>query len=135
MPVMNGIATLPKVKEKYPDLKVIVLSMHTSPEIITKMMQLGANSYLSKNTDGEAIYQAIKCVQEYNYYYSESIEKAYLGASFKFDREGRTYNYKELEVIEFLKEKKTVKEMADKMDLSERTVSAIIDKLNRNRVQ
>src|ERR1700676_1904645 len=95
MPVMNGIETLPKVKEKYPDLKIIILSMHNSTEIITKMMQLGANSYLSKNTDGEVIYQAIKCVQEYNYYYSESIERAYLGATLKFDRTGRIYSYKE----------------------------------------
>src|SRR5665213_3215272 len=45
MPVMDGIVTLPKIRERYPELKVIVLSMHNSPEVITKMMQLGANSY------------------------------------------------------------------------------------------
>jgi len=39
MPVMNGIETLPKIKEKCPDLKVIVLSMHISPEVITKIKQ------------------------------------------------------------------------------------------------
>jgi DNA-binding NarL/FixJ family response regulator len=133
MPVMNGIETLPKIKEKYPDLKVIILSMHNSPEIITKMMQLGANSYLSKNTDGEAIYQAIKCVQEYNYYYSESIVKAYLGASVKFDRTGRTYSYKELKIMEFLKEKKSTREMAGELDISEFTVSAIIEKIKRTK--
>jgi DNA-binding NarL/FixJ family response regulator len=134
MPVMNGIETLPKVKEKYPDLKIIILSMHNSTEIITKMMQLGANSYLSKNTDGEVIYQAIKCVQEYNYYYSESIERAYLGATLKFDRTGRIYSYKELKIIEFLKENKTKKDMAGALDISEATVSAIIEKINKSKI-
>jgi DNA-binding NarL/FixJ family response regulator len=134
MPVMNGIETLPKIKEKYPYLKIIILSMHNSTEIITKMMQLGANSYLSKNTDGEVIYQAIKCVQEYNYYYSESIERAYLGATLKFDRTGRIYSYKELKIIEFLKENKTKKEMAGALDISEATVSAIIDKINKSKI-
>jgi DNA-binding NarL/FixJ family response regulator len=98
------------------------------------MMQLGANSYLSKNTDSEIIYQAIKCVQKYNYYYSESIEKAYLGASLKFDRKGRTYSYKELRIIELLKENKTKGEMAGILDISETTVSAIIDKIKMNKV-
>ncbi len=135
MPVMDGIATLPKIREKYPQLKVIVISMHNSPEIITKMMQLGANSYLTKNTDSEVIYQAIKCVQEYNYYYSESIEKAYLGASLKFDRTGRTYSYKELKIMELLKENKTKREMAEVLDISEATVSAIIDKIKKSKVQ
>ena len=135
MPVMDGIITLPKIREKYPQLKVIVISMHNSPEIITKMMQLGANSYLTKNTVGEAIYQAIKCVQEYNYYYSESIEKAYLGATLKFDRTGRTYSYKELKIMEFLKENKTKREMAGVLDISEATVTAIIDKIRKNKVQ
>jgi DNA-binding NarL/FixJ family response regulator len=134
MPVMDGIETLPKIREKYPELKVIVLSMHNSPEVITKMMQLGANSYLSKNTDGEAIYQAIKCVQEYNYYYSESIERAYLGATLKFDRTGRTYSYKELKIMEFLKENKSTREMAGVLDISEATVSAIIEKIKKNKV-
>lgn len=134
MPVMNGIETLPKIKEKYPDLKVIILSMHSSSEMITKMMQLGANSYLTKNESGEVIYIAIKCVQEYNYYYSEGIEQAFLGSGLKFKRTGRECSYQERQIIGFLKENKSEREMATLMDINEKTISAIIDKLKKSRV-
>jgi DNA-binding NarL/FixJ family response regulator len=83
MPVMDGIETLPKIKQRYPDLKVIVLSMHYSTEMITKMMRLGSNTYLTKNMSSEEIYRAIKCVHEFDYCYSESIERALLGSDIK----------------------------------------------------
>jgi DNA-binding NarL/FixJ family response regulator len=78
MPVLDGIETLPKIKSKYPYLKVIVLSMHTDRRVIAKMMMLGANSYLTKSTSVEIIHRAIKCVSEYNYYSGEAIRMAYM---------------------------------------------------------
>ncbi len=135
MPVMDGIVTLPKIREKYPELRVIVLSMHNSQEVITKMMQLGANSYLTKNTEGEVIYRAIKCVYEFDYYYSESIEQAYLGSSLEFDRIGRKYSEKELKLIELIKGNKSKREMAEILDISESTVSVIAGRISRNRLK
>jgi DNA-binding NarL/FixJ family response regulator len=135
MPVMDGIETLPKIREKYPELKVIVLSMHSDRGIITKMMQLGANSYLSKNTDGEVIYQSIKCVQEYNYYYSESIEQAYLGSTLEFDRIGRKYSDKELKLIELIKDNRSKSEMAEILNISESTVSVIAERISKIRLK
>src|SRR5919202_3701002 len=60
MPIMDGLTTLPEVKKLYPDIKVIMLSMHNDPSMITKMMEIGANSYLTKDSDSEKIYEAIK---------------------------------------------------------------------------
>ncbi len=86
MPILNGIGTFSKIKEKYPEIKIIVLSMHTDRNVIIKMMKLGAGTFLTKDTEGEEIYQAIKCVNEYNYYYSEAIERAFLGSNLKVER-------------------------------------------------
>ncbi|HEX6334134.1 MAG TPA: response regulator transcription factor, partial [Flavisolibacter sp.] len=47
MPIMDGYATLPEIKKLYPEIKVIMLSMNNDPSIITKMMEIGANSYLT----------------------------------------------------------------------------------------
>jgi DNA-binding NarL/FixJ family response regulator len=134
MPIMNGIEALPKIKEKYPNLKVIVLSMHNDKDVITKMMQLGANSYLTKNTNSDIIYQAIKCVNEFNYYYSEAVERAFLGSTARFVRIGHEYSSKELQIIELLQANKTEMEIAGIMDISERTVFAIKEKLKRKQV-
>ncbi|HMC86080.1 MAG TPA: response regulator transcription factor, partial [Chitinophagaceae bacterium] len=60
MPLMDGITTLPEIRKLYPEIKVIILSMHNDHSMISKLMEVGANSYLTKNSDSETIYQAIK---------------------------------------------------------------------------
>ncbi len=56
MPLMDGIGALKEVKKDYPDVKVVILSMHDDNSMITRMMELGANGYLTKTADLEAIY-------------------------------------------------------------------------------
>jgi DNA-binding NarL/FixJ family response regulator len=60
MPVMDGIATLPVVKKLYPNIKIIMLTMMDDQSMVTKLMELGASSYLTKTSDSEIIYEAIK---------------------------------------------------------------------------
>ena len=48
MPIMDGIATLPEIRKMYPHVKVIILSMHNDHSMISKLMEIGANSYLLK---------------------------------------------------------------------------------------
>src|SRR5437764_2005646 len=69
MPIMDGLTTLPEIKKLYPDIKVIMLSMHNDHSMITRMMEIGANSYLTKDSDSEMIYQAIKTCYEQEFYF------------------------------------------------------------------
>ena len=66
MPIMDGIQTLPQIRKLRPEAKVIILSMHNDHSMISKLMEIGANSYLTKNSDSETIYQAIKTCFEHN---------------------------------------------------------------------
>lgn len=59
MPIMDGVATLPIIREKFPDIKVIMLSMHNEHHMINELMLQGAHTYLSKTSDAEIIYQTI----------------------------------------------------------------------------
>lgn len=65
MPVMDGMATLPEIKKLYPDISVIMLSMLDDQTMVSKLMGLGANSYLMKTSDPETIYEAIKTCYEH----------------------------------------------------------------------
>lgn len=68
MPVMDGTVAITQVKKEYPDIKVLVLSMQNTPQMIKIMMSLGADGYLTKNDDEEIIYTAIKnCVESGRY--------------------------------------------------------------------
>jgi len=78
MPIMDGIQTLPEIRKLKPDAKVIILSMHNDHSMISKLMEIGANSYLTKNSDSETIYQAIKTCYEQEFFFNELTNKALL---------------------------------------------------------
>ena len=78
MPIMDGIATLPEIKKLYPNIKIIMLTMMDDQSMITKLMELGANSYLTKTSDSEIIYEAIKTCHEQEFYFNSLTNKALL---------------------------------------------------------
>lgn len=135
MPIMDGIATLPEIKKLNPALKVIMLTMHNEHSMISKLMEIGANSYLTKNSDSETIYEAIKTCHEQEYYFNALTNMALIdGLRNKRPVEVVTQqdvklNDKETAILKFMCEEKSTKEIADLVDLSPRTVEAIRDKL------
>lgn len=135
MPIMDGINTLPEIKQLYPDIKVIMLTMHNDHSMISKLMELGANSYLTKNSDSEVIYQAVKTVHEQEYFFNQLTNKALIdGLRLKRQAESTLpvdakLTDKEISILRMICEEKSTKEIADLVDLSPRTVEAIRDKL------
>jgi len=134
MPIMDGIATLPEIRKLYPHVKVIILSMHNDHSMISKLMEIGANSYLTKNSDSENIYNAIKTCYEQEFFFNELTNKALLtGLRTKRTDAGSqqevSLSEKELTILKLMCEEKTTKEIADMVEISPRTVEAIRDKL------
>jgi DNA-binding NarL/FixJ family response regulator len=135
MPIMDGIATLPEIKKLYPEIKVIMLTMHNDHSMITKLMELGANSYLTKNSDSELIYEAVKTVYEQEFFFNQLTNKALIdGLRMKRQAEASLpvdakLTDKEISVLRMICEEKSTKEIADLVELSPRTVEAIRDKL------
>jgi len=134
MPIMDGIQTLPEIRKLYPHIKVIILSMHNDHSMISKLMEIGANSYLTKNSDSETIYQAIKTCYEQEFFFNELTNKALLsGLRTKRTEPGSPQEInlsdKEITILKLMCEEKTTKEIADIVEISPRTVEAIRDKL------
>ena len=137
MPIMDGITALPEIKKLYPHTKVIMLTMMDDHSMITKLMELGANSYLTKTSDSEIIYEAIKTCFEQEYYFNSLTNKALLtnlkqrnvATPQKLMQQEAHLNDKEMMILKLMCEEKSTKEIADLVDLSPRTVEAIRDKL------
>jgi DNA-binding NarL/FixJ family response regulator len=134
MPIMDGLQTLPEIKRLYPDVKVIMLSMHNDHSVITRMMEIGANSYLTKDSDSEMIYQAIRTCFDQEFYFNDLTNKALLnGLRMKRPVEQEvpdvSLNDKEVTILKLMCEEKSTREIAVAVDLSPRTVEAIRDKL------
>ncbi len=134
MPIMDGIQTLPEIRKLYPQVKVIILSMHNDHSMISKLMEIGANSYLTKNSDSETIYQAIKTCYEQEFFFNELTNKALLSGLRTKRAEPNSpqdisLSEKEILILKLMCEEKTTKEIADIVEISPRTVEAIRDKL------
>ncbi len=137
MPIMDGITTLAEIKKLYPDIKVIMLTMVDDHSMITKLMELGANSYLTKTSDSEIIYQAIKTCFEQELYFNSLTNKALLNnlrqrnpiVPEKLAADEVRLSDKEITVLKLMCEEKSTREIAQAVELSPRTVEAIRDKL------
>ncbi len=137
MPIMDGIATLPEIKKINPLIKVIMLTMVDDNSMITKLMELGANSYLTKTSDSEIIYEAIKTCFEQEYYFNSMTNKALLSnlkqrtpaMPQQLSPQDAQLNDKETTILRLMCEEKSTKEIADMVELSQRTVEAIRDRL------
>jgi DNA-binding NarL/FixJ family response regulator len=136
MPIMDGISTLPEIKKIDPEIKVIMLTMHNDHSMITKMMEIGANSYLTKDSDSETIYQAIRTCFDDEFYFNDLTNKALL-KDLRSKREPEPQiahtdihlNEKETSILKLMCEEKSTREIAEAVELSPRTVEAIRDKL------
>ena len=137
MPVMDGIATLPEVKKLYPNIKIIMLTLLDDQSVITKLMELGANSYLVKTSDAEVIYEAIKTCYEQEFYFNSLTNKALLNnlrqknsaSPFKAAHDEAVLSEKEITILRLMCEEKSTREIAEAVELSPRTIEAIRDKL------
>ena len=137
MPIMDGITALPEIKKNFPDTRVVMLTMMDDHSMIMKLMELGANSYLTKTSDSEVIYEAIKTCFEQEYFFNSLTNKALLTnlkqrnlvTPQKLVQQEAHLNDKEMTILRLMCEEKSTKEIADMVDLSPRTVESIRDKL------
>ncbi len=134
MPIMDGIATLPEVKKVMPDVRVIMLTMHNEITLINKLMSIGANSYLTKDSDSDTIYDAIKACYENEFFFNEFTNRAMLSglrtqAAPPVNGEDADLSDKEIQVLKLMCDEKSTKEIAEIVEISPRTVEAIRDRL------
>ena len=132
MGAMNGVETLKKLVELNPHPKVIILSMHTEPRMISNMMELGASAYLKKDASKMELENAIRCVYENGMYFNDHVSASLLSGL--KSRKRRTVlpaevSQREKEVLELICQEYTTQEIAEKLFISERTVEGHRKKL------
>lgn len=137
MPVMDGITALPEIKKLYPGIKVIMLTLLDDQSVITRLMELGANSYLVKTSDAELIYEAIRTCHQQEFFFNSLTNKALLNnlrqknviSPFSTSPDDAVLSEKEITILKLMCEEKSTREIAEAVDLSPRTIEAIRDKL------
>ena len=135
MPTKDGIETTKVLSKTYPDIKVLVLTMYEDERFVSHLMENGANGYLLKSADPSEIKKAILEVMTKGYYLNNFVNRVLLkksharGKSIPSLNNEVVLNEKEKEVIRLLCMEFTATEIAQKMEISPRTVEAIKDRL------
>lgn len=125
MPEMDGFETTQWLRKNYPHIKVLVLSMLSDEKTIIKMFRLGAKGYLLKNTDPEELKNALDSVANKNVYLSEYVsDKLVSGLNKDVENDSKPIllNEREREFLKWACTELAYKNIAEKMNLSPRTV-------------
>ncbi len=143
MPVMTGAEALKIIHEKYPHIKVIILTMHKEMVYVSNFLINGAHAFLSKNCEMEELIKAIRTVIKEGYYFSSTVSKAIVSSTIKDSDFGEDYRQlrlteRETEVLKLICEDKTAEDIAVQLNISVSTIKFfkknIYQKTNTNTV-
>ncbi len=136
IPEINGIATLRKIKQEYPDIRVLIYSGQSEDVYALSTIRAGAFGYLSKTAELDYIISAVKKVSEGNMFITNELAQrlAFDEGTQKPRRFFRKLSTREVEVLKLLASGKRNKEVALGLNLNEKTVSTykarLMKKLN-----
>ena len=140
MPVLNGLEATRQIKKRFPEIKVLVLTMHTTEEYIQQFLQAGASGYLIKKTAPKELVTAIHAVYRGDSYLSPSISnviiEGYLhqAAATASEDSYEKLTDRERQVLQMITEGVSNREIAERLHLSIKTVNNhrmnLMDKLN-----
>ena len=114
MPEMDGLETLRQVKEKYPSIKTLMLSMKNSAAIVEMAQELGVHGYVLKNSGIKKLLLAIQCVAGGNLFFDADLPpKSDTPSSYNFN----TLTKREREVLQLSATGKTMREISESLHI------------------
>lgn len=136
MPRMDGIEAVGKIAEYHPDLGVIGLSQYDDNDIIVEFIRAGGRAFLLKNADPTEVELAIEKVHETGQYLNQKVSQSLFQNSFRARRRRKSsllsgVTEREVEILTLLSKEHTAAEMAEKLNISSRTVEKHISHLHQ----
>src|ERR1051326_8307569 len=128
MPELNGIDAIRKIREVQAESKIIVLTMHSDPQLAAEAFRLGASGYVIKSSPGEELITAVHEVSQGRGYVSSLIAKDFINILLGSQTEPPTMTggltARQREVLQLIAEGKTMKEIGNILHISPRTVES-----------
>jgi two-component system response regulator NreC len=134
MPILNGLEATRQIKKRFPEVKILILTMHTNEEYIFQFLRAGASGYLVKQTAPTELVSAIEAVSRGDSFLSPPISRTIIDEFVRqAEATGKWDSYdsltdREREVLQLLAEGFSSKETADHLHISVKTVG--VHKIN-----
>lgn len=129
MPEMNGYDTARAIRNKWPEVKILALSMYDTEVNIIKMLRSGANGYVLKDANPQELKTAIQEVYKHGFYHSEMVTSRMLRMLHNNDKQQGEITDKEMQFMALACSEMTYKEIAEEMELSPRTIDGYRESL------
>ena len=129
MPVLNGIETMTWLRKHLPEQKTLALSMEDDENFILKMIRLGCRGYLLKDIEPKEFLKALNAVVESGYYFNSEVSEALNNYNHIEKIEFAPLTKREMEFLQYACSEMTYKEVADKMNLSPKTIDGYRENL------
>ena len=134
----SGLDLLPEIKNLRPLVKILILSMHAEEQFAIRALKSGASGYITKQSAPTELIKAIRKVQAGGRYISQSIAEQ---LAFFYTDDDKPLHEKlsdrEFQVLRMIATGRTLREIADELNISEKTVSTyrtrILEKMNMAR--
>jgi len=129
MPGLNGIEATRQIKKHFPDVKVLILSMHPDDEYVLEALRAGASGYILKQAAHEELFTAIRAAYRNDVFLSPSVSKkvveTYIQSNKSVIMESSVLDkltQREREVLQLIAEGKSSKEISSLLFISPNTV-------------
>ncbi|WP_040473547.1 response regulator transcription factor [Flavobacterium frigoris] len=127
MPLLNGVEATKILHKEFPEIKIIALTSYDTPSFVANMINVGAVSYLVKNTTPQELLKTINQVALKGFYYNEKVLKVIkqtdsISKNNKSTLDSNFLTSREIEVLQLICEQKTNLEIGEILFISPRTV-------------
>jgi DNA-binding NarL/FixJ family response regulator len=139
MPELNGIEATNRIHSELPEVRVVIVSMHSDRRYVLEALKAGAKGYLLKDSTPEEVFRALQKVMTNKFYLSPQINEQVIEGYLNPNKNDATSAFgilsgREREVLQLLAEGKSTKQIAELLNLSAKTVEThrmhIMDKLD-----
>ena len=144
MPLLNGLEATRQIEKRYPNVKVLILTMHTNEEYIFQFLQAGAAGYLVKQSAPQDLVSAIMAITQGDCFLSPSISRTVIEELIRHNKPDaaedsyNTLTDREREVLQLIVEGFSNKEIGEQLHISLKTVGVhrinLMHKLNVHNV-
>ncbi|MEO1052188.1 MAG: response regulator transcription factor [Bacteroidota bacterium] len=121
LPDDDGLAIVRRTKKKYPEIKIIVLSMHDEAHLVKEILKEGVDGYVLKRDTQDELVSAIRSVKNDKVYLSSDINRLLI-QNLNGQEQQQLLTEREREILKLIAEEHTNKAIAEKLFISERTV-------------
>lgn len=125
MPGLSGEDLIARIKSYYPDMRILVLSMHDETQVVLRAMKAGASGYICKGSSPQTLLEAVRKVIATGKYLESAMAEQLAYAAVYPDPNNieLILSERELEIFRLIVEGKSVSEIAEQLFISDKTVS------------